>query len=111
MTLDERKFATVRLLGQLTPFRTRGPLRTAVLGKSNLERSNFFCSEMVLNAFISAGVLDARYLRPAATFPSDLFYGHSRNLFVDRGVRQINCDWDPPARWTGCPIHAQATCR
>jgi hypothetical protein len=110
-TLDERKFATVRLLGQLTPFRTRFPLRTAVLGKSNLERSNYFCSELVLNALIAAGALDAKDLRPAATFPSDLFYGHSSNFFVNRGVRHLNCEWAPPARWTGCPVHAQTTCR
>ncbi len=111
LNLDERRFASLRLVGQLTPFRTRFPLRTAVVGKPDLDRSNYFCSELVLNALIAAGVLDPRLERPAASFPSDLFYGHSRNHWVNRGVRQINCEWEPPARWTGCPIHFDTTCR
>jgi hypothetical protein len=89
--LAERKFASLRLVGQLTPFRTRFPLRTALVGKPDLDRSNYFCSELVLNSLVAAGVLNPRVERPAASFPSDLFYGHSRNLWVNRGVRPINC--------------------
>lgn len=109
--LAERKFASLRLVGQLTPFRTRFPLRTALVGRPDLDRSNYFCSELVLNSLVAAGVLDPRVERPAASFPSDLFYGHSRNLWVNRGVRPINCEWDPPARWTGCPCHAECPCK
>lgn len=107
--LDERRFASLRLAGQLTPFRARGPVRTAFVGKCNFDRSNYFCSELVLNSLAAAGVLDADVLRPSATFPSDLFFSHSSNIFVNRGVKQLNCDWDPPARWTSCPVHAE-TC-
>ena len=39
--------------------------------------------------------------RPAATFPRDIFYGSSNNRFVDRSVRQFNCGWELPQRWTG----------
>jgi hypothetical protein len=111
LTLPERRFAIKRLAVQLSPFRSRFPLRTAVIGKSDLDRSNFFCSELVLNALIAAGVFQPGSQRPAATYPSDLFYGHSSNIFVNRGVRLINCDWEPPARWTGCPSRCETTCK
>jgi hypothetical protein len=102
-TLSERRFASLRLPAQLSPFRTRGPLRTALIGKVDFDKPSYFCSELVLNGLAFAGVLDFAPLRPAATYPSDLFFNHSANIFVDRGVRLLECGWEPPARWTGCP--------
>jgi hypothetical protein len=92
-------FPVVRLVGQLTPLRSRGRIRTAWLGKPDLDQRTYFCSELVLNALVAAGVLDPELLRPSATYPSDLFFGKSRNRFVHRGVSLLNRDWDPPARW------------
>ena len=100
-----KRFATVRMVGQLTPFRARMPIRTAWVGKPNLNKHSFFCSELVLTSLVAAGVLDAEPLRPSATFPSDLFFGRSSNIFVARGLRQLECGWEPPARWSACPIH------
>ncbi len=96
---DDKIFPVVRLVAQLTPFRSRGPFRTAWLGKPDLDQRTYFCSELVLNALVAAGVLDADLFRPSATYPSDLFFSRSRNPHVDRGVILLHCEWEPPARW------------
>ena len=51
---------------------------------------------------VAAGLLDPARTRPAATYPHDLFYGRSLNLFVDKHL-DINAAWYPPARWTSQP--------
>jgi hypothetical protein len=45
--------------------------------------------------------MDAATARPAATYPRDLYFGRSLNLYLDRHL----CldEWQPPARWTDCP--------
>jgi hypothetical protein len=96
-------FALQRLGWLLTPFRNRGPLRTRFMGKSNPDRISYYCAELVCEACIAAGLLDAERTRPSATFPRDLFYGRSFNPFIDKHL-DINCGWHPPARWTYCPV-------
>ena len=98
-----KRFARFRLLLLMTPCRAKGPVRTAWLGKPKLDRSNYFCAELVTTAMVAAGLLDADAARPAATFPRDLFYGSSLNRFVDLGLRPLNCGWEAPARWTSHP--------
>lgn len=39
-----KPFAVRRMLRQMTPFRTRGPLRTYVMGTPNGERDRYFCT-------------------------------------------------------------------
>jgi hypothetical protein len=97
-----KRFALHRLGIQLTPFRCRGPLRTWVMGKPRGERWCYFCSELVCEACVAAGLLDPERTRPAATYPHDLFFGRSYNLFIDRHL-DVNIYWEPPARWTDCP--------
>jgi hypothetical protein len=92
-------FPVVRLVGQLTPLRSRGWIRTAWMGKPDLDQRTYFCSELVLNALVAAGVLDPDPLRPSATYPRDLFFSASRNPHVHRGVALLDRDWEPPARW------------
>src|SRR5262249_12237885 len=59
LAANGRDFALGRLAGQLTFFRTRGPIRTAFLGKpKGLELSSYFCSELVTEACVYAGLLD-----------------------------------------------------
>ncbi|MFO0806902.1 MAG: hypothetical protein U0791_27680 [Gemmataceae bacterium] len=100
-----RDFAMRRLLVQITPLRTRGPIRTAFLGKPHgLERESFFCSELVCESLVYAGLLDARTTRPSATFPRDLFFGDSLNPWLHFHLPKMNASWDAPARWTGSPI-------
>src|SRR5262249_32918889 len=97
-----KPFAVLRLMGQLTPFRSRGPVRTWFVGRPHGERRSYFCSELVLEACVAAGLLDPVTTRPAATYPRDLFFGRSLNLYLDRHLC-LEPDWDPPARWTECP--------
>ena len=99
---DGKRFALHHLAIQLTPFRTRGPFRTYFVGKPCSDRRRWFCSELVSEACVAAGLLDPERTRPSATYPHDLFYGRSFNLFIDHHL-DINECWFPPARWTSCP--------
>ena len=72
---DGKPFAVLRLMGQMTPFRSRGPLRTWVVGKPHGDREEWFCSELVTESCVAAGLMDADTARPAATYPRDLFFG------------------------------------
>jgi hypothetical protein len=102
LAADGRKFALARLAGQLTPFRTRGLLRTHWLGKPRgLSQDNYFCSELVCEACVYAGLIDPLIARPSATYPRDLFRDHSLNPYINRHFKLAPC-WDPPARWTSC---------
>jgi hypothetical protein len=99
---EGKHFALQRLGWQLLPFRNRGPLRTYVMGKSNPNRISYFCSELVCEACIAAGLLDPERTRPSATYPCDLFFGTSLNIFINRHL-DVNAGWHPPARWTDQP--------
>jgi hypothetical protein len=103
MAQDGKAFATVRLLGQCAwLLRCRGPVRTWFLGKPRGERRSYFCSELVMEVCVAAGLLDAECTRPAATYPHDLFYGRSLNPVLNR-LMNLNDAWEPPARWTAHP--------
>ncbi len=99
---DGKRFALARLGAQLTPLRSRGPLRTYVLGKPRSDRSNYFCSELVAEACVYAGLIDGTMARPAATYPHDLFFDQSFNLYINRHYHLAD-SWYPPARWCPCP--------
>ena len=107
MVHDETKFAAFRVGIQATPFRSRMPLRTVWAGRPDADKSKYFCSELVLNSLIVAGIIEGRPMRPSATYPSDLFYNESRNRVVNRSLHALACDWAPPARWTSCPLGAE----
>jgi hypothetical protein len=100
---DGKRFALVRLGGQLTPLRHRGPVRTYFIGKPKGHKASYFCSELVTETCVAAGLLCADRTRPSATYPRDLFFGRSYNPFIDRHL-DINACWHPPARWTSCPV-------
>jgi hypothetical protein len=98
---DGARFALLRMFAQLTPIRSRGPLRTEYLGGPHPNRTSYFCSELVFEACVAAGLLDAETTRPAASFPRDLFFGRSYNRYIDQHLDMS--DWLPPARWTSSP--------
>jgi hypothetical protein len=99
---DGRWFALQRLGWQLTPFRTRG-LFTRYVGKPHGDKLySYFCSELVCEACVAAGLLDPERTRPSATYPRDLFFGRSFNPFIDKHL-DVNACWHPPARWTDKP--------
>jgi hypothetical protein len=105
---DGKWFALQRLGLQLTIFRTRGPLRTCFVGKPHgSSQRSYFCSELVCEACVAAGLLDPERTRPSATYPHDLFYGRSYNPYIDRHL-DINAGWYPPARWTDVPAETVA---
>ena len=93
-----KRFALGRLAVQLTPFRDRGPFRTAFMGKPHGDRNSFFCSELVVETCVTVGLIDAKTARPSATYPHDLFFDHSHNRYINKHVPLV-CDWEPPARW------------
>ncbi len=99
---DHKRFALIRLGGQLMPFRSRGPIRTCFIGKPYGDRQAWFCSELVCESCVAAGLMDPESTRPSATYPRDLFYGHSFNPYLNSHLR-VNDDWYPPARWTDHP--------
>lgn len=93
-----KRFALGRLAWQLTPFRARGPFRTEFMGKPRGDRAGFFCSELVLEACVAAGLVNAQTVRPGATYPHDLFFDRSHNRYINQHLPLIH-DWEPPARW------------
>lgn len=103
---DGKRFALIRLAGQLTPLRSRGPIRTLFVGGPHGDRHSYFCSELVCEACCAAGILDPARTRPAATYPHDLFFGRSFNPVINKWL-DVNCWWHPPARWVSdpaCPV-------
>jgi hypothetical protein len=105
MAQNGKRFALVRLGGQLTPLRSRGPLRTWFMGKSHGNRHSYFCSELLMESMVAAGLIDAKTARPCATYPRDVFFDHSRNLYINKTLNLSAC-WYPPARWTSHPFPA-----
>jgi hypothetical protein len=103
--VDGRDFSLRRLACQLTPLRTRGPIRTAFVGKPHgPDKDAYFCSELVAEACVYAGLMSAETTRPSATYPRDLFFGDSLNLYLHRHLGAINGPWEAPARWTSSPV-------
>jgi hypothetical protein len=98
---DGKRFATWRLMAQVTFLRSRGPLRTWFIGRPHGQRCSYFCSELVLESCVAAGLLDPATTRPAATYPRDLFMNWSFNLYLTLHPPLEPC-WYPPARWTEC---------
>ena len=87
------------MMMQLTPLRYRGPLRTYVMGGPKGEHFSYFCSELVLETCVHVGLLPAATTRPSCTYPRDLFFDHSPNVFLNTYFT-LAPDWLPPARWT-----------
>ena len=99
---DKKFYAILRFMGQVTPFRARGYYRTTYIGKPHGIRRTYYCSEIVLEGMVYAGLMDRETARPTATYPRDMFFDHSRIPHIDRHLG-LACDWHVPAFWTWCP--------
>jgi hypothetical protein len=100
LAVKDRKFSIRRLAVQITPLRTRGPIRTALVGKpQGLNLEAYYCSELVCEACVYAGLMDPRTTRPSATYPRDLFMDRSLNPWLNKHLKLAPA-WEPPARWT-----------
>jgi hypothetical protein len=100
------RFGLLRMFWQMTPLSCRGPLRTRYLGGPDPDRRSYFCSELVMDACVAAGLLDPATTRPSATYPRDIFFGKSLNPYINKHLDLS--DWYAPARWTSCPGHEPA---
>jgi hypothetical protein len=96
---EGKPFAVIRWLGQLTPLRCRGPLSTWYRGEPEGHRPQWFCSELVTECCVAAGLMDRARARPTATYPCDLFFGRSYNLYLNRHLGGELQQWCPPSRW------------
>jgi hypothetical protein len=103
MAQDGKWFAMGRILLQLTPLRPRGPIKTIFCGKPRGDRPDWICSELVTETLVYVGLIDAKTARPSPTSPRDLFFGRSRNPYINRHL-DLNSQWHPPARWVPCPV-------
>jgi hypothetical protein len=98
MRQEGKHFAIVRLCGQVTPLRTRGPLKTFFFGQPKGEHDSYFCSELVTETMVHVGLVDRETARPCCTYPHDLFYDWSWNLYLNMHFTLAH-GWYPPARW------------
>ena len=71
---DGSRYALGRFLLQLTPLRSRAPLRTYCIGGPRGIGQRYFCAEETIEALTYAGLIDPHLARPAATYPQDMFY-------------------------------------
>jgi hypothetical protein len=109
MPQEGKPYALIRLGGQLTFLRHRGPLRTIWMGKPQGNRSSYWCSELVLEACVAGGLLDAETTRPSATYPRDIFYDRTNNWYINKHLHKVAEGWHPPARWTNNPFLPSGT--
>jgi hypothetical protein len=93
-----KKFAN-----QLTFFRSRNPVVTRFAGKPVGPGHEYTCVQIVVEALVYAGLVDARTARPAATYAQDLFYDRSRNPYIDGHPPLAGRGWDGPQLWTPIP--------
>ncbi len=101
---ENKPFARLRLYAQVTPFRSRGPLRTEFIGGPHgPDRVSYFCAEMCSEAIVYAGLIRPEDARPAATYPHELFFDDSRVPFLNRHFKLGPAGWSPPARWRPHP--------
>ena len=99
---EGKPFALLRGLNFMTPFSRRGVLRTPFVAHVHGDRPRYFCSELVVECLVAAGLMDGETARPAATLPRDLFFGHSGNPYLDSHLN-MEAGWYPPARWIPGP--------
>ena len=69
---DGKRYAIGRLLLQGTSFRSRGPVRELVLGKTVLDRDSWICSELSVAAGTVAKLFDPKVVHANIAYPRDL---------------------------------------
>jgi hypothetical protein len=100
---EGKRFAVVRMFQQVGPVKTRGVLRTPFIGRPHgPDRASYYCSELVVEACVAAGLMDPETARPSATYPRDLFDGRSSNPYLNHHLN-MEPTWFPPQRWLSAP--------
>ncbi len=75
-----KRYALWRMLLQGTPFRSRKGLRAKLFAHTYLNRSSWFCSEIVVAAGTVAGLFDPRIHQANRIYPRDLVYDDHYDL-------------------------------
>jgi hypothetical protein len=100
---DGKKYDLLKYARQLTLFRARNPIVTRFAGKPVGPGQEYICVQVVLEALVYIGAVDARTARPSATYSQDLFYDRSRNPYIDRHPPLATGGWGEPRLWTPLP--------
>lgn len=91
--VDDTRYNLRAVKLNITPFRSRDPLRTAALARPAGGERSLYCSEAVLEVLVCAGLIEPETTRPKATFPRDLFFDRSPNLYINRHS-PLSALWD-----------------
>jgi hypothetical protein len=89
-----KRFALLRIALAVTPLRSHGPVRSRLFGSACIDRRKWFCSELVLAAAATIGLIDPHVIPPNTVYPRDMFRDQPHNL-SDR--------WEKPLLWTCGP--------
>jgi hypothetical protein len=103
VTADGGKYNMGKFANQLTFFRSRNPVVTRFVGKPVGPGRSYTCVQIVVEALVYAGAVDARTARPSATYAQDLFYDRARNPYIDRHPPLAGLGWGEPQLWTPIP--------
>ena len=87
---DGKRYAIGRLLLQGTWLRSRGPLRELVLGRTDLDRDSWICSELCVAASVVAKLLDGKTIYANSTYRRDL---------IDNERHDLSAGWHDAAAW------------
>jgi hypothetical protein len=85
-----KRYAVGRLLLQGTSFRSRGPIREKLLGKTYLDRDSWICSELAVAAGTVVKLFDPTAVHANVTYPRDL---------VDNVRHDLSSGWHDAAVW------------
>jgi hypothetical protein len=118
LTAANRPFASVRMVMENSALRSKGFFRSRFVGKPHAAtfdpdvpgsgmRARYYCSELVSEACVAAGLFDPVTTRPPSIYPRELFFGSSRIPYVRRHLDMGG--WEPPARWVAEPGYGPRT--
>jgi hypothetical protein len=96
---SDKRYGIVSFASQITPFRTRGPVRTFFVGKPRGPGHTYSCSEAMLEALVFAGLVNPETARPSATYPRDMFFDSSPNIYINMHPPLAGA-WEAPSLWT-----------
>jgi hypothetical protein len=88
---EGKRYAVGRLLLQGTSFRSRGPVRELVLGKTYLDRDSWICSELSVAAGTAVKLFDPKVVHANVAYPRDL---------VDNVRFDLSATWHDAAVWS-----------
>jgi hypothetical protein len=100
---EGKKYNLMKYARQLTFFRARNPVVTRFAGKPVGAGQEYICVQVVIEALVYCGVVDAETARPSATYAQDMFYDRSRNPYIDRHPPLGGGGWGEPQLWTPIP--------